>query len=76
MLPPNDSQFAEESKGDKGIGSANSQEACDLLNLAQTSLQLSCNVICKEIDIWSYTQPLDDIWPDKKKTHLNRSTDG
>lgn len=50
MLPPNDSQFAEEGERDQGIGSANSQVACDLLNLAQTSLQLSCNVICKEVD--------------------------
>lgn len=51
MLPPNDSQFAEEGERDQGIGSANSQVAGDLLNLAQTSLQLSCNVICKEVDI-------------------------
>lgn len=47
MLPPNDSQFAEEGEGDQGVGSANSQVACDLLKLAQTSLQLGCNVICR-----------------------------
>lgn len=53
MFPPDDAQFAEEGEGDQGVSSANSQVACDLLNLAQASLQLSSNVVCKGTDIWS-----------------------
>lgn len=40
-------ELAEEGEGDQGVGSADSQVALDLLQLAQTGLQLGCNVICK-----------------------------
>lgn len=47
MLSPDDVQFAQEGQRDQGVGSADSQVALDLLQLAQAGLQLGCNVICK-----------------------------
>lgn len=47
MLSPDGVELAEEGEGDQGVGSADSQVALDLLQLAQTGLQLGCNVICK-----------------------------
>lgn len=47
MLSPDGVQLAQEGEGDQGVGSADSQVALDLLQLAQTGLQLGCNVICK-----------------------------
>lgn len=47
MLSPDGVELAEEGEGDQGVGSADSQVALDLLQLAQTGLQLGCNVICE-----------------------------
>lgn len=47
MLSPDGVQLAQEGEGHQGVGSADSQVALDLLQLAQTGLQLGRNVICK-----------------------------
>lgn len=47
MLSPDGMELAEEREGDQGVGSADSQVALDLLQLAKTGLQLGCNVICR-----------------------------
>ncbi len=73
MLPPNDAQFAEEREGHQGVGSANSQVACDLFKLAQTSLQLSSNVICKERE--ETFGHVDSHWV-VRQTHIFKCTGG
>lgn len=77
MFPPNDAQFAEEGEGDQGVGSANSQVAGDFLKLAQTSFQLSCDVVCKKTDIWSYSQTNTRLnaQVDRVKLYGYRNTD-
>lgn len=53
LLSANKAQFAEKRKGHEGVGPSHCQIAGDLLQLAQTGLQLSGNVVCKTAQVAS-----------------------
>lgn len=57
LLSANKAQFAEKRKGHEGVGPSHCQIASDLLQLAQTGLQLSGNVVCKNNSSSAFNNP-------------------
>lgn len=53
LLSTNEAQFAEKRQGHEGVGPSHREVASDLLQLAQTGLQLSGNVVCKTAQVSS-----------------------
>lgn len=57
LLSANKAQFAEKRKGHEGVGPSHCQIASDLFQLAQTGLQLSGDVVCKNNTSSGFNNP-------------------